>query len=81
MDCPWNSLGQNTGVGRPFPSPGNLPNPGIKARSSALQVDSLPAEPQVANILMGYLCKEGSRVNVVCLGTIMLSATSRSADF
>ena len=32
--------------GRPFPSPGDLPNPGIKPRSSALQVDSLPAEPQ-----------------------------------
>ena len=32
--------------GQPFPSPGNLPNSGIKPRSSALQVDSLPAEPQ-----------------------------------
>ena len=31
---------------RPFPSPGGLPNPGIKPRSSALQADSLPAEPQ-----------------------------------
>ena len=29
-----------------FPSPGDLPNPGIKPRSPALQVDSLPAEPQ-----------------------------------
>ena len=29
-----------------FPSPGDLPNPGIKPRSSALQVYSLPAEPQ-----------------------------------
>ena len=29
-----------------FPSPGNLPNPGIKLRSLALQADSLPAEPQ-----------------------------------
>ena len=28
-----------------FPSPGNLPNPGIKLRSPALQVDSLPSEP------------------------------------
>ena len=28
------------------PSPGDLPNPGIKSRSLALQVDSLPAEPQ-----------------------------------
>ena len=28
-----------------FPSPRDLPNPGIKPRSAALQVDSLPAEP------------------------------------
>ena len=32
--------------GEPFPSPGDLPNPGIKPRSPALQADSLPAEPQ-----------------------------------
>ena len=32
--------------GWPFPSPGDLPNPGIKPRSPALQEDSLPAEPQ-----------------------------------
>ena len=31
--------------GLPFPSPGDLPDPGIKPRSPALQVDSLPAEP------------------------------------
>ena len=31
--------------GLPFPSPGDLPNPGIKPRSSTLQVDSLPSEP------------------------------------
>ena len=30
--------------GVPFPSPGDLPNPGIKPRSSALQADSLPTE-------------------------------------
>ena len=29
----------------PFPSPGGLPNPGIKTRSPALQADSLPSEP------------------------------------
>ena len=29
-----------------FPSPGDLPNPGIKLRSPSLQVDSFPAEPQ-----------------------------------
>ena len=27
-----------------FPSPGDLPNPGIKPRSPTLQADSLPAE-------------------------------------
>ena len=32
--------------GQPFPSPGDLPNPGIKPRSPTLQADSLPAEPQ-----------------------------------
>ena len=31
--------------GQPFPSPGDLPNPGIKLRSPTLQVDSLPSEP------------------------------------
>ena len=30
----------------PFPSPGDLPNPGIERRSPALQADSLPAGPQ-----------------------------------
>ena len=29
-----------------FTSPGDVSNPGIEPRSSALQVDSLPAEPQ-----------------------------------
>ena len=43
---------QSMGFSRPeywsgylFPSPGDLPSPGIKPRSPALQIDSLPAEP------------------------------------
>ena len=36
--------------GLPFPPPGDLPNPGIKPGSPALQLDSLPAE------LQGSLC-------------------------
>ena len=32
--------------GQPFPSLGDLPNPRIKPMFPALQVDSLPAEPQ-----------------------------------
>ena len=31
--------------GLPFPSGGNLPNPGVRPRSSALQADALPPEP------------------------------------
>ena len=31
--------------GLPFPSPGNLPDPGIEPGSHALQADSLPSEP------------------------------------
>ena len=31
--------------GLPFPSPGNLPNPGIEPRSPTLQADSLLSEP------------------------------------
>jgi len=31
--------------GLPCPPPGDLPNPGIKPRSLALQVESLPSEP------------------------------------
>ena len=31
--------------GLPFPSPGDLPHPGIKPRSPALQADALTSEP------------------------------------
>ena len=31
--------------GLPFPSPGDLPDPGIKPRSPALQADTLTSEP------------------------------------
>ena len=31
--------------GLPYPSPGDLPNPGFEPRSPALQADALPSEP------------------------------------
>ena len=34
--------------GLPFPSPGNLPDPGIESRSPVLQADSLPSEPFIS---------------------------------
>ena len=36
--------------GLPFPSPGDLPDPGIEPRSPALQVDALTSEPPVKPI-------------------------------
>ena len=54
------SLGKNTGVGCP---PGHLPNPGIKPRSPALQVDFLLSEPQgKPDWLMGYMIITRSRL-------------------
>ena len=39
--------------GEPFPSPGDLPNPGTEPRSPALQADSLPAELQGKPLVTG----------------------------
>ena len=42
--------------GLPFPSPGDLPNPGIEPGSPALQADFLPAElPRKPKIWRHYL--------------------------
>ena len=42
-----------------MPSPGDLPNPGIKPRSPVLQVDSLPSElpgkPRKYNMIYFFL--------------------------
>ena len=43
---PWNSPGQNTGVGSFSLLQRIFPTQGLNPRSAALQVDSLPAEPQ-----------------------------------
>ena len=44
LHSPWNSLGQNTGVGSLSLLWGNLPHLGIKPRTQVLQADCLPAE-------------------------------------
>ena len=48
--------------GLPFPSPWDLPNPGIKRRSLALQADSSPSEPpgklRYSTVyIIAHLCK------------------------
>ena len=49
---PWTQAAPSMGFSRqeywselPFPSPGDLPDPGIKPRSPTLQTDALPSEP------------------------------------
>ena len=44
--------------GLPFPSPGDLPNPGIKPGSPALQADALPSEPPGKPNKKPVLCPE-----------------------
>ena len=41
--------------GLPFPSPGDLPDPGIEPRSPALQADTLPSEPNQSSIVWSLL--------------------------
>ena len=43
---PWNSPGQNTGMGGLSLLQGIFPNPGIEHMSPTLRADSLSAEPQ-----------------------------------
>ena len=43
--CSWGFSRQEYWSGLPCPPLGDLPNAGIRPRSSALQVDSLPPEP------------------------------------
>ena len=42
--------------GLPFPSPGDLPNPGIKPRSPTLQADTLTSVPPGKQMKVAQLC-------------------------
>ena len=46
--------------GLPFPSPGDLPDPGIEPRSPALQADALPSEPPGKHSCHSYLFDDES---------------------
>ena len=39
--------------GLPFPSPGDLPDPGIEPRSPALEADTLTSEPPYKKLEIG----------------------------
>ena len=66
LAIPWTVAGQaplSLGFSRqeywsglPFPSPGDLPDPGIKPRSPAWQADSFPSELQGSPLGVLVLC-------------------------
>jgi len=65
--------------GYPFPSPGDLPNPGIKTRSPALQADSLLAEPQGKpnrQIGLGIWNEAGQRLIEFCQENALVIANT-----
>ena len=62
--------------GLPFPSPGDLPDPGIKPRSLALQADTLPSEPPEKPKPMG--CSKSNSKRRVYSNTILPQETRKS---
>ena len=54
--------------GLPFPSPGDLPDPGIEPGSPTLQADALPSEP---SLLFGTLHSNG----YICIDNIWTPST------
>ena len=68
--------------GLPFPSPEDLPDPGIKLRSPALQADSLPFELQGSLISSLIGSKEGTpnhQVSNVKSNQLSLPSTFQSS--
>ena len=59
----WNGL--------PFPSPGDLPNPGIKPGSPALQEDSLPTGYERNPYSLHILCLLSSMAYCVCFPVLL----------
>ena len=56
--------------GEPFPSPGDLPSPGMEPRSPTLQADSSPAEPPGEPLLLKHhRIQRAGRVPCVCFPT------------
>ena len=70
---------QEDWCGLPFPSPGDLPNPGIEPGSPALQADALPSEPPGRLILKEINLKyslEGLMLKLQYFSHLMRGANS-----
>ena len=51
-----NAEGKKYKRGQPFPSPGNLPDPGVKPGSPASQADSLPSKLPALLCMLSCVC-------------------------
>ena len=60
--------------GLPFPSPGDLPDPGIKPGSPALEADALTSEPPGKPLQL--LSPHATATESTCLQQKMLHATT-----
>ena len=54
--------GQEYWSGLPFPSPGDLPDPGIKRRSPAFQADALTSEPPEKPSLKNHVSSKSAKL-------------------
>ena len=64
---------QESWSGLPFPSLGNLPNPGIEPGSPALLADTLPSEPPGSHLgRMEQISKITARASCTYMGCTML---------
>ena len=75
--------------GLPCPPPGDLPNPGVKPRSSTLQADSLPSEPPgkpvntgvgSLSLLQGFFPTQGSNPGLPHCRRILYQLNHREAQ-
>ena len=68
-------LTDTVGSGLPFLTPGDLPNPGIKPGSPALQADFLPPEP------LGKNRRIFSNIKLSCQNTLVHRIDSSGIQF
>ena len=61
--------------GLPFPSPRDLPDPGIEPRSPAWQVDALPSEPLAKSLT--YIINPFLTFKGMYLATLVLSCCTQ----
>ena len=82
---PWEFPGKNTGVGCHFLLQRNLPDPGIKPRSPALQADALtselPGKPIIYQKLLHILKVRLLRLKVRAFKIIWDGSTRRDSFF